>query len=1368
MSITDPEILPVVTTTVPYNYTFHATGGNGPLVWSQGGLPPGLTLSPTGSLTGTHSSPSQGLIAFIVAVTDGVTTFQRRFSLYIASTRVPQLSLAPQTTPLADFIVGSAGAFVLPTPGGGTPPYTWSLAPGSTLPPGMALASGSHLTPTFNPGQTILVGSPTTVGAFVFDLVATDATGAQMVRTFTINVSNIALLGAVRVPVAGTPYAQQFTTAGGTLPYTYSMTPFSADVPMLPPGLSLSATGLLAGTATSTGLYQFRLRVADAVGNTFSRNFSFNVTTASGLRILTNGFGDLTLGGSVEEGLSLVGNPAPSSVNWSHVGGTLPPGVNLVSDSLIGRPTATGTYTFTLRGADASNPSNFADREFRIRVVPMQVVSPPMRFGWTELPAGHTGQAYSTTIKMAGGAPPYTFAVNSLLPLPAGLTLSAAGVLSGTPLQTGGYEIGFDVSDSAGNTATIDDLSLAITSVGVPRPLVRDDGFLGFASRGVEFGSNIGGVDFAVRGGVKPFTWSLTPGFSLPPGLSLLSGGNGVSDMLVGVPTQPGQFDFSLDVLDAAGQRLTVPVELPVFDLSIRPHTIPNGMVGSPYSATLIPSGGVAPYSMQLTEYSDLPPGLTFSPSGVLSGIPTTAGNFFVAVRVFDSGVSSMDFGYRVTVDNAAGEAKPVRISPYPIQVTHVQGSPISPTAVNVNSSSGVPFTAVISGIPGASLQSTTGTTPTNIALNLGLGSLGLGTYNGFVGIAAPSAANLYDTVPITVNVVAAPPCAYAVTPTAGSVASGFSGGSFSVATGPGCNWTATKSATWITIAAGASGTGPGNVSYFVTANPSPTARQGNITVNGAVYSITQFGTSCSFAINPTVINAPFSGGSAVIAVTASSAACAWTASGLNATPAGGTGNGSVNVIIPPNGLPGMVVLNATIAGQALTVNQTGVGCTVSLGSSAASVPAAGGPSVVQVTAPVGCNYSTVTGPSWITVTSGGSGNGNGTAAPLHFDVGANSTTLPRSGSLTIGGQTFQIDQAGLACSVTVDTSGLGSPYGPAGGVGLVGVTTNGSNCTWSASSAVNFASVSPQSGTGNGSVAVTLASNAGSAAGRSATLTIGGQVVQFLQSGTTCTYGLQSTDGTVPASGGSGAVGVVSPAVCTWNAISNSPPWLSITSAGGAGSSNVQFVAQANTSAASRQGSLTVAGQTYTVRQAGAPCSYALNTSNVTVASSGLTTSMSFSTAATGCSPTAVSYASWITGVGTTFNGSSGTVNFTVDPSPFTATRKGTIQVGDQTFTITQSGGSCGYSLNAYGALFSNAGGTGSVLGSPTALGCVPATGTAEPNVLTLSPLVGPVGNIFTQDYTVAPYPNVLTPVVRKGYIVFGGQIFTVKQTSW
>jgi hypothetical protein len=1272
--------------------------------------------------------------------------------------------------------VGQATFLTLPTPTGGVAPYTWAVAGGSTLPPGLSLLGGAQVLPTVNPGQAILAGAPTAPGTFTFDLVATDATGAQVVRTFTLNVSTISLLSGFRIPSPGVAYSQQLTTVGGVLPYTYSVGPNNVNIPMLPPGITLTPGGLLSGTTTSSGVYQARVTVVDGAGNRFTRLIAMTVRDGSGSFVsVPTSIQDMSIGTGRFQPLS-INNSTALLATWSHVAGTLPPGISLAQNTpsagltaLTGRATAPGTYVFTLRAAQPSNPSNFVEREFTYRVVPMQIVSPPVELIEFDLPSAQIGQPYSTTIKLAGGTPPYTFTQNPLLPLPAGLSLSSTGVLSGTPQQRGFQTIAFDVTDAAGHTATSQQVALTITPSGVPAPLFALGTGFGQASVGVEFGNNIRGVlDLVVRGGVRPHSWSVNPGSTLPPGIQIIPGGNGVSDVLGGAPTTAGTYNFSLDVTDGVGQTATFPLTLTVVVPSIGPQAIPNGIVGSPYSATLTPAGGAPPYSnMQLNFGSDLPPGLTFSPGGLLSGTPTTAGNFAVVVFVTDANGQTVARVYRITINNAAGEAKPIAISPNPIQVSYVQGTPVPPTVMTVNGSAGIPFTAVISGIPGASLTTTSGTTPATVGLNLNLGSLSPGAYSGFVGVDAPTAANLYDFVPVVLTVLPPAPCTYAVNPTSGSVASGFAGGSFSVQTGVNCAWTAVPSANWITIISAASSSGPGNVSYFVTANPSPSARSGNITVNGAVYSITQFGTSCSFAINPPVINAPATGGSAVIGITASSPLCSWTASGLSATPTGGTGNGSVTVTIPPNGAPGQVVLNATIAGQTLAVNQVGVGCSVSLSSSATTITAAGGQGAVQVTAPVGCSYSTVTGPNWISVTSGGSGNGTGSAAPLIFNVSANSTTVARSGSLTIGGQTFQIDQEGLACSVTVDTSGLGSPYGPGGGVGLVGVTTNGSNCSWNASSAAGFASVSPLSGLGNGTVSVTVSSNAGSTTARYTSLTIGGQNVPIQQSGTTCTYNLQSTDGTVPASGGSGTVGVVAPAVCTWNAVSNTPPWLSALSTGGAGSSSVQFVAQANTSSSPRQGTLTVAGLTYTVSQAGAPCTYTLTTSSLNVASTGASSSFSFSTGAMGCSPAATSFTNWITGVTTSFNGASGTVDFTVDPSPYTTPRTGTIQLGDKTFTITQTGGTCGYSLSAYGALFGTLGGAGSVLGSPTALGCVPVTGTTQPTIITLSPLAGPVSNLFTQDYTVAPF-NSLTPTVRRAQITFGGLLFTVKQSSY
>jgi hypothetical protein len=188
----------------------------------------------------------------------------------------------------------------------------------------------------------------------------------------------------------------------------------------------------------------------------------------------------------------------------------------------------------------------------------------------------------------------------------------------------------------------------------------------------------------------------------------------------------------------------------------------------------------------------------------------------------------------------------------------------------------------------------------------------------------------------------------------------------------------------------------------------------------------------------------------------------------------------------------------------------------------------------------------------------------------------------------------------------------------------------------------------------------------------------------------------------------------------------------------------------------------------TYTVTEAPAACTYSLSSTNVTVASGGANGTFTFSTAATGCTPAPVSYASWITAT-PSFNGVSGSVAFVVDPNPGTLSRVGTIRVGEQNFTVTETGGACGFSLNSYSALIGSLGDTTkSVFGSPSALGCTPApVGTNQPSFITLGSLLGPTSNIFTQPYTVSPF-NSITPALRFGNITFGGQIFVVKQTSY
>jgi hypothetical protein len=194
----------------------------------------------------------------------------------------------------------------------------------------------------------------------------------------------------------------------------------------------------------------------------------------------------------------------------------------------------------------------------------------------------------------------------------------------------------------------------------------------------------------------------------------------------------------------------------------------------------------------------------------------------------------------------------------------------------------------------------------------------------------------------------------------------------------------------------------------------------------------------------------------------------------------------------------------------------------------------------------------------------------------------------------------------------------------------------------------------------------------------------------------------------------------------------------------------------------------LTVAGQPYSVSQAAAPCNYVLVPTSTSVASSGGSSSFNFSTSTLGCSTTALSYSSWLSvSTSSSADGTSGSVSFTAAANPAGTTRVGTIQFGGQSFTVNQTGAACAFSLGAYGVLLTKSGGSNSVQGSQSAVGCVPIVGTDQPSLVSLGGLAGPTLNIYTLPYTVIPF-NSTVIATRRMTISFGGQVYTIKQTSW
>ena len=392
-----------------------------------------------------------------------------------------------------------------------------------------------------------------------------------------------------------------------------------------------------------------------------------------------------------------------STYTWSVVSGTLPPGMSLITGFIFadpdetilgGQPTTPGTYTYVLRATDTANASNFAERAFLIEISPMQVVEPPRTLdGEHLLPPAEVGVAYAATLEVAGGSPPYTFGTSPFAPLPTGLSLSSAGVLSGTPQGIGSYSFELMVTDAAADKAIVE-VNLLVTPPATPAPLEvdidldEDEGGHLDASVGVSFAF---AIDRLVRGGVKPYTWAVASG-SLPPGMAILPGVNTVSSYLGGIPTAAGLSTFSLTVSDAAGQTLTMPAALGVSPMALTPDTIPPGVVGTPSSVTLAPSGGTGPYSVQALPFLDMPPGLTLTSAGVLSGTPTYPGNFALFLLLTDSADHTLFKVYLVTIDNAAGQAPAVALAPKPIQINYTLGQPApSAVPVSVTTTSGTP-----------------------------------------------------------------------------------------------------------------------------------------------------------------------------------------------------------------------------------------------------------------------------------------------------------------------------------------------------------------------------------------------------------------------------------------------------------------------------------------------------------------------------------------------------------------------------------------------------------------------------------------------------------------------------------------------------
>jgi len=509
--------------------------------------------------------------------------------------------------------------------------------------------------------------------------------------------------------------------------------------------------------------------------------------------------------------------------------------------------------------------------------------------------------------------------------------------------------------------------------------------------------------------------------------------------------------------------------------------------------------------------------------------------------------------------------------------------------------------------------------------------------------------------------------CQLSATSSMSNVPAAGGAGTVAIDTTRDCTWSASTTASWISLGSSTNGQGSGTLDFRVGANPAPAARQSAVSVNDTAVLITQAGAPCTFTLSPSSPTVGAAGGAVAVQVTTLSG-CAWTTSSSTSwlTVTGGSASsGQATITAEANGGPARSG-TVTIAGQSVSVSQAAASaCGFTLSSPSQSVPAAGGAVTVQVTTADGCAWTTSSSAPWLTVTGGGNASGLATI------TAAANTATARTGTVTIAGQTVSVAQAAPAapaCSFTISPTSQAVPA--AGGTITVGVTA-GSTCSWSSASNATWVTVAAgASGTGNGAVTLTIAANA--AVQRDGTVTIAGQTFTVSQAAVApCSFSISPTTQSVPAQGGNIPVQVTSASGCAWTATS-AATWINV-SGGGDGNGTVTVVVAANTSNA-RSGTATIAGQTFTVNQA-TGCTFSIAPSSQAFGSDPNNGAVTVTTQA-GCTWTASSSdPDWLSITSGQTGTGNGTVAYAVAANTKHNDRTGRLTIGDQTFVVTQSG---------------------------------------------------------------------------------------------
>ena len=254
-------------------------------------------------------------------------------------------------------------------------------------------------------------------------------------------------------------YSATLQASGGTGTRAWSLASGSGP---LPDDLTLSSSGVISGSPTVEGTFNFTVQVADSGSpqQVATRALSILIRTDA-VTITTTSLPNGRVGVAYSQAVSII-NGTPLFL-WSISAGVLPDGLSIDGNTgeIGGLPTTQGPSSFTVQVTDDLGDTATADLSI--------VIDPPptLAITTTALPDGAVGVPYNVTLQATGGTPPLTWSIPTGV-LPSGLSLDASsGVISGTPAVAVTESFTVQATDSASPTMQTASQPLTLTIVSV-------------------------------------------------------------------------------------------------------------------------------------------------------------------------------------------------------------------------------------------------------------------------------------------------------------------------------------------------------------------------------------------------------------------------------------------------------------------------------------------------------------------------------------------------------------------------------------------------------------------------------------------------------------------------------------------------------------------------------------------------------------------------------------------------------------------------------------------------------------------------------------------------------------------------------------